>query len=228
MPRPLDLTGRRFGRLAAIRLATLRPRRWFCLCDCGAEKAVIQNSLMTGNTQSCGCLRREEAGARFRSHGLSRTKEHSVWAGIKRRCFDSTRPDFPLYGGRGITMAPEWRHDFAAFLSHVGPAPSPKHSIDRIDNEGHYVPGNVRWATASEQVLNQRPRRRGLVSHRSRLVTFRGETLSLAALTARLGISYMKTYQRLETLGMSIEEAVRPGRLPWGYSRRRVSDGLKK
>jgi hypothetical protein len=89
------------------------------------------------------------------------TPEWGAWAGIKQRCFDPKSVSFDDYGGRGITMAPEWRDDFLAFYEHLGPRPSPAYSVDRIDVDGNYEPGNVRWATRSQQAANKRPRRRG-------------------------------------------------------------------
>jgi hypothetical protein len=95
------------------------------------------------------------------NHGMCYTPEWGAWAGIKQRCFDPKSVSFDDYGGRGITMAPEWRDDFLAFYEHLGPRPSPAYSVDRIDVDGNYEPGNVRWATRSQQAANKRPRRRG-------------------------------------------------------------------
>lgn len=77
-----------------------------------------------------------------------------VWLAVKQRCFDTKFRDFHRYGGRGITLHPDWVHDFDAFFAHVGPRPSPKHSLDRIDNDRGYVPGNLRWATQTVQNRN--------------------------------------------------------------------------
>lgn len=90
-------------------------------------------------------------------HGMIGTPEYKTWARMKNRCFNVGGPDYPNYGGRGITVCEEWRSDFMAFFNHVGPRPTPKHSIDRIDNDKGYEPGNVRWATVAEQNLNRRP-----------------------------------------------------------------------
>jgi len=93
-------------------------------------------------------------------HGSARkgkiTPEFAAWCAAKDRCSNPNNDHYCYYGGRGIRMAGEWLNDFAAFLAHIGPKPSPELSLDRIDVDGHYEPGNVRWATSSEQRLNQR------------------------------------------------------------------------
>jgi hypothetical protein len=95
---------------------------------------------------------------RKNGHGRTDTAEWQAWSNMRQRCNNPDNPKWPLYGGRGIQVCAEWQDDFPAFLAHVGPRPGPSYSIDRIDNERGYEPGNVRWATRSQQVRNSRPR----------------------------------------------------------------------
>jgi hypothetical protein len=152
----IDLTGKRFARLAAVRCVDRSRCLWECRCDCGTVRQIDGHSLRRGRTRSCGCLRRERVVARSLTHGLSRTPEYTAWMAMKRRCGNPGRPD---YTGRGIKVCAEWKDSFEAFLEHMGPKPSPSHSLDRINNDGNYEPGNCRWATRSVQNANQRPRR---------------------------------------------------------------------
>jgi len=167
MPRPIvDLAGARFGRLTVVRLDAQQEHgkhaRWVCVCDCGTECVAPSKHLRAGEKRSCGCLARE-VGAKnadvIRKHGATGTPEYVAWQGMINRCEVQSRRSWKNYGGRGIRVAEEWRHDFMAFLSHVGPRPSSAHSLDRIDNDGNYRPGNVRWATRDVQNANRRPRK---------------------------------------------------------------------
>lgn len=166
MARRIDHVGQRFGRLevlAAESITHYGETRWRCRCDCGEVVFVLGLNLRTGHTRSCGCLARELRAAWNRvsiSHGAARNgqraPEYWTWQGAKDRCFNSRNRMFRYYGARGISMCKEWRRSFSAFLADMGPRPSPQHSIDRINNDGHYEPGNVRWATRSEQRRNRR------------------------------------------------------------------------
>ena len=132
-------------------------------------------------------------------HGLSRTPEYRAWQTMRHRCTRPTSPSWPDYGGRGITVAAEWLNDPRAFIAHIGPRPSPKHEVDRIDNERGYEPGNVRWVT---RPVNDRNRRS------NNLQTFNGETLTIAEWAERTGISADTLYDRITRRGWSIERAL--------------------
>lgn len=155
-----DLTGLRFGRLTVVKRGPNRGQaiRWWCRCDCGAGTLVLASGLTRtrDGRKSCGCSRLKHGHARNgREHPL-----YGVWQTMIKRCENGRAINYPHYGGRGIRVCERWRHDFAAFLKDVGERPTPQHSLDRINNDGHYEPGNVRWATRREQALNSSPRRR--------------------------------------------------------------------
>lgn len=194
-PRFIDLTGRRFGRVVVDGPADIvhnpngQPaQRWRCSCDCGAQLVTRGIALRHGHTRSCGCLQREKVGASRRTHGGSRTPEYHALAAMIRRCERPTGPDAHLYYARGITVCDRWRNDFAAFLADMGPKPSPQHSIDRIDVNGHYEPGNCRWALPVVQANNTR---------RNVYLTVDGETMSAAQWADRMGIRRSTVYARV-------------------------------
>ena len=147
----VDLAGRRFGRLVAMTpvIEYRRETSWACLCDCGGNKVVSAALLLCGRVSSCGCARVK--------HGLCFVPEYKIWTSMNQRCSLATHKPFPRYGGRGITVCELWRFDFARFYGDVGPRPSSSHSLDRIENDGNYEPGNVRWATPAEQANNRAP-----------------------------------------------------------------------
>jgi hypothetical protein len=133
--------------------------------------------------------------------GLTRSATHVAWTNMIQRCTNQSRPDFSFYGGRGISVCPQWRESFTRFLADMGERPSPKHSLDRFpDQNGNYEPGNCRWATKHEQMQNTRHTRR---------ITFNGETMGLNAWAKRIGINKESLRYRLNR--WPIEKALTSG-----------------
>lgn len=153
----IDLTDKKIGRLTVLfRAKSGRRSKWFCICDCGTEKIILQQSLLNGNSTSCGCYRIERQKASVTKHGMSGTSTHSIWNQMKRRCYKKNHPEYFRYGARGIRVCEEW-HDFKNFYRDMGTRPKNR-SLDRIDNNGNYSKSNCRWATIKQQNDNKRPR----------------------------------------------------------------------
>jgi len=170
------LDGHIYGRLTVTDSSTIGPpplrlTMCTCRCDCGNFLTVSANALRSGNTKSCGCLRKDVAAAQSTTHGKSRTPEYLVWLGMRGRCNNPKNTKFEFYGGRGITVCTRWNDSFQAFIEDMGKKPSKKHEIERRDNDLGYSPENCYWATRTQQNNNTR---------HNRMLTWRGETHTLA------------------------------------------------
>lgn len=186
MGKPLkDETGSRYGRWVVTGRAPNKrsSAAWHCRCDCGNTSIVVGSSLRAGSSTKC----RECNAPTRETHGMSKTPEYEVWTSIINRTENCKNNAFHNYGGRGIKMSPEWRASFESFYQDMGPRPSPKHTIERVDNSGPYSSENCRWALRAEQARN---RRNNIV------VEYLGETKCLHDWAAELGISPQTLYHR--------------------------------
>jgi hypothetical protein len=177
-----DITGLRFGRLTAVRPHSRNQYKrwdWEYRCDCGGSIVRDGGSVTSGNVRSCGCLRREVASAKAATHRRTGTPIHRTWAHMLRRCRSPDEAMWHRYGGRGIKVCERW-NSFENFLADVGERPSQEYSLDRINNDGNYEPGNVRWATALTQQNNK---------ERNRKVEYKGRLVGLTELAALTGIA---------------------------------------
>jgi hypothetical protein len=155
-----ELVGQRFGRLVVVGDAGLNKysqRMIRCVCDCGVTKEVLATGLRAGSSKSCGCLYRETRRTSARKHGHcgpENQKAYWVWKSMLARCSKPAHHAYADYGGRGISVCSKWQ-TFEGFISDVG-APPPGKTLDRIDNDGNYEPGNVQWTTRTAQNRNRR------------------------------------------------------------------------
>ena len=144
-----------YGRLTVIGYAG--SSKWWCVCTCDETIAVsvAASSLSNGATQSCGCLHAQKTSESRSTHGATGTAEYSSWTHMLSRCYNSNSDAYHNYGGRGISVCPEWKSDFGQFLKDMGPCP-PGYSLDRKDVNDDYCPSNCRWASRKTQANNTR------------------------------------------------------------------------
>lgn len=201
-----DLTGQAFGNLTVLRYMGTHEQRgaaWLCRCTCGAE-VIKSNNVLKAGLKSCSAKCGVAASNKKRAtHGQAvrgeLTKEYAAWISMKQRCHNPLNKKYPFYGGRGITVSPEW-DTFAPFFAHIGAAPTKAHTIDRIDNSRGYEPGNVRWATRKEQSNNIRSNVR---------IVHQGRDLTLAEWAEALDIPLPMLYKRARKEG-PVASVLRP------------------
>lgn len=189
--------GDRFGAWTVVGAPILRTprrggrRRWCipCRCECGREESPQASELRAGRSQRCLSCKSKTHGATV-GGPAKRSREYRCWKAMRGRCHSECNASYPDYGGRGIRVCDEWRTrgGFERFLAHIGPAPSETHTVDRINTNGHYEPGNVRWATQKEQSRNRRD---------TRYLTAFGVTKCLADWADQLGMSWAALSRRL-------------------------------
>lgn len=170
---------------------------WECVCDCGTTKLVRSKTLRDGSSRSCGCFARENTSRVNSTHRMSHQLEYRIWTGMKQRCYNPKLRHFEKYGGRGVTVCDRWRNSFEAFYADMGPCP-PGHSIDRKDNNGHYEPGNCRWAPPEIQANNKL---------NNRFVTAFNERMTVAQAAERFQLKPWTLYRRLDD-GFTVEDVI--------------------
>jgi hypothetical protein len=207
--KPRDLVGQKFGRLRVVAISDQKARRdnacWVCICDCGRSCVESHEVLLKGQECSCGC--RKAGRTRTDTHiSVATRPEYGVWASMLQRATNPNDAGFPAYGARGIGVSESWRK-FENFIADMGPRPSAKHSIDRIDNDAGYSAKNCRWATSREQQNNRRV---------TRTLTYQGRTQSIAAWADETGIPYARLASRIKR-GYRPEQCLNPAHpLPRG------------
>lgn len=199
-----DFTNQRFSRLLVIKnrpdlkKGNKGPRVVECICDCGTVKTATLKNLKKGYVKSCGCLQKERIGLDSTKHGLYKLPEYNIWNGIVQRCYNNKNDKYIRYGNKGITMSPEWKDNFEIFLKDMGPRPSPKHSIDRRENNKGYSKENCRWATSKEQNNNRT---------NNIFYEYDGKTKTLSEWCSELNLNYMIIYGRIHR-GLTFKEAI--------------------
>lgn len=185
-----DMSGERFGRLTVVRIHPLRSESggvyWLCKCECGTEKAVLANSLRTGDSKSCGCLNSELTASRNRKHGCSKTSDYYAWKAMVQRCTNPSNKSFYCYGGRGIRVCERWM-EFTNFVEDMGSPPSGM-CLERKDNNGDYCPENCKWATMAEQNSNK---------SNNINISAMGKTMNLTHWAKQLGVYPNKIKSRM-------------------------------
>lgn len=203
MPPLIDLTGQRYGKLVCLYRVendNYGRSKWRCQCDCGKVIDTSSNYLRTGSVSSCGCLRHHINGSAY-------DKLYKRWIHMKQRCYDPNLKMYKYYGGRGIKVCDEWRNNYEAFREwayengYDDSLPARECSLDRIDSNGDYEPGNCRWTDIYTQNNNKSD---------NRLITLNGETKTLAQWVRATGINRSTLENRIIRWGYDAEKLLSP------------------
>ena len=168
-----------------------------CRCRCGYVTDVVINTLIRRKSRSCGCIKKGAHPELGKYQGRSKTLEYTQWRQMISRCHNPEHHRYPLYGARGIKVCDRWRENFLAFSGDMGPRPD-GHTLDRIDNDGDYAPGNCRWATQKQQMNNTRA---------NRLIEFNGTTRTMKQWAETVGMPYTVLARRIYR-GWPVEAAI--------------------
>jgi hypothetical protein len=188
-----DLTGERYGRWLVLGFSHKIERNpyWFCRCYCGTKRAICGGNLKNGHSLGCGCTRMANMAASVTKHGAThegkRPPEYTAWMNIRRRCHSPIASDYSRYGGRGISVCDEWIDDFSRFFFDMGPRPSSRHSIERLDNDAGYSKSNCIWATSQVQANNRR---------NTIFIVLDGEKISLPDACRKMSVNYNMVKRR--------------------------------
>lgn len=203
-----ELIGERFGRLTVVSQGNAitggngkEYRSWRCICDCGTEREVKEPLLLYGKTKSCGCLYSEtRSSSKNKSHGLSRTRIYAEWGRMIQRCSNPRVDSYKRYGGRGIRVCNSWRESFESFYEWaIQNGYSDNLTIDRIDVNGGYCPGNCRWVSNKVQANNKTTNQFFMIN---------GVSKTLTEWCEMYGASYQTVWARINRRGMSIIDAL--------------------
>lgn len=197
-----DLIGKKFGRLTVIKYYGSNKygrSLWLCQCECGNEKVILGNSLLSKSTLSCGCYNKEIIKKVNSKHNMSNIKLYKIWGAIKTRCYNKNFIYYNNYGGRGIIMCDEWKNDFSKFyIWAIENGYKDGLTIDRINNNGNYEPSNCRWMTRPEQNNNMR---------KNIIINYNGKEKTITQWATEFNLNRTALYYRIKR-GWDIEKAL--------------------
>ena len=219
-----DLTGKQFGRWTVISYipgTKIKPSKWLCRCSCGKEAKVPSDRLRSGRSQSCGCLHYETVSKVLTKHGCTNERLYKLWTSMRNRCGNKNEKCYHNYGGRGIKICEEWNdysnfRDWAVNNGYDENADFGKCTIDRIDVNGDYSPNNCRFISLKQQENNRT---------NNRLLTFNGETKTMAEWAKETGINYGTISTRINRHRWTVEDALTIKPIRGGSHRKSDGDG---